>query len=60
MGTPPFTGVHGVRIGIHFNRNAYMHEPTTIGIYEEEVPKLVYTIFWCKPVTADILFHQRI
>ncbi len=41
---------HGVRIGSHFYKNAYMHEQTTIGIHEEEVPKLVYTLFWCKPV----------
>ena len=31
----------GVRIGSHFNKYAYMHEQTTIGIHEEEVPKLV-------------------
>ena len=28
----------------------YMHENTTIGIHKQEVPKLVYTLFWCKPV----------
>ena len=28
----------------------FMHEQTTIGIHEEEVPKLVYTLFWCRPV----------
>ncbi len=27
-----------------------MHEQTTIGIHEEEVPKLVYTLFLCNPV----------
>ncbi len=27
-----------------------MHEQTTIGIHEEEVPKLVNTLFCCKPV----------
>ena len=27
-----------------------MHEQTTKGIHEEEVPKLMYTISWCKPV----------
>ncbi len=43
-------GFDGVHIGSHFNKNAYMHEQTTIGIHEEEVPKLVYTHFWCKPV----------
>ncbi len=49
MRTPPFTGV---RIGSHLNRNAFMHEHTTIGIHDEEVhvPKLVYTLFCCKPV----------
>ncbi len=47
MRTPPFTGV---RIGSPINRNAFMHEQTTIGIHEEEVPKLVYAHFWCKPV----------
>ena len=40
----------GVRIGSHFHKNAYMHEKTTIGIHREKVPKLVYTLFWCKPV----------
>ncbi len=50
MHTPPFTGV---RIGSHLNRNTFMHEQTTIGIHEEEVPKLVYTLFWCKPVKMD-------
>ncbi len=27
-----------------------MHEQTTIGIYEEEESKLLYTLFRCKPV----------
>ncbi len=27
-----------------------MHEQTTIDIHEEEVPKLLYTLFCCKPV----------
>ena len=49
MRTPPFTGV---RIGSHLNRNAFMHEQTTIGIHEKEVPKLVYTLFCCKPVIS--------
>ncbi len=40
----------GVRIGCDFHKNAYMHEQTTIGIHKEEVPKLVYTLFCCKPV----------
>ena len=40
--TPPFIGV---RIGSHLNTNAFMHDKqTTIGIHEEEVPKLVYTL----------------
>ena len=30
----------GVRIGSHFHKNAYMHWQTTIGIHEEEGPKL--------------------
>ncbi len=41
MRTPHFTGVC---IGSHLNRNA------TIGIHGEEVPKLVYSLFRCKPV----------
>ncbi len=48
--TPPFTGVS---IGSHLNRNAFMHKQTTIAIHEEEVPKLVYTLFCCKPVQCD-------
>ena len=40
----------GVRIGSNFHKNAYMHEQTTIGIHEEEVSKLVYTLFFCKAV----------
>ena len=32
-----------------------MHEQTTIGIHEQEVPKLMYTSLWCKPV--ECLFH---
>ena len=35
------------------NTNAYMHEQTTIGIHEEEVPKLVY---WCTPFSAVSLY----
>ncbi len=31
------------------NLNAYKHVQTTTGIYEEEVPILVYTLCWCKP-----------
>ena len=27
-----------------------MHEHAPKGIHEEEVPKLLYTLFWCKPV----------
>ncbi len=27
-----------------------MHEQIAIGIPEQEVPKLVYTLFWRKPV----------
>ncbi len=34
----------------HLNRNAFMHEQTTIDIHEEEVPKLVYPLWWGKPV----------
>ena len=49
MYTPPFTGV---RIGYHLNRNAFMHGQTTIGIHEEEVPKLVYR--------KKLLFYQKI
>ncbi len=30
-----------------------MHEQTTIGVHEEEVAKLVYTLFCCKPVMKD-------
>ena len=34
---------------------ACMHfEQTTIAIHEEEVPKLVYTLFWCKPVYMSL------
>ena len=40
----------GVRIGSHFHKDAYMNEQTTISIHKEIVPKLVYTIFCCKPV----------
>ncbi len=29
-----------------------------IGIHEEEVPKLMYTLFWCKPVINVITFVQ--
>ena len=47
MRTPPFTGVC---IGSHLNRNTFVIEHTTIGIHEEEVPKLVYNLFCCKPV----------
>ena len=34
--------------------DAYMHEQTTIGIHKEEVPKLVYTLFCCKPVYRSL------
>ncbi len=34
---------------IYLYRNAFMHEETTTSIHEEEVPKLMYTLFWCKP-----------
>ncbi len=47
MRTPPFTGV---RLGSDLNKNAYMHEQITIGFHEEEVSKLMYTLFCCKPV----------
>ncbi len=47
MYTPPFTGV---RTGSHLNRNAFLLEQTTICIHEAEVPKLVYNLFWCRPV----------
>ncbi len=53
MRTPRCDGVH---IGSHFHKNVYMHELTTIGIHKEEVPKLVYTIFWCKPMKHVIVF----
>ena len=43
-----------VRIGPHFHKNAYMHKQTTIGIHKEDVPKLVYTLFCCKPVEEAI------
>ncbi len=33
-------------------KNAYMHEQTTIGIHEEEVPRLVYTLFWGHNMTS--------
>ncbi len=56
MCTPPFTGV---RIGSHLNRNVFMHEQTTIGIHEEEVPKLVYILFWCKPVKNALIIIIR-
>ena len=35
-----------------------MHELTTIGIHEEEVPKLVDTLFWCKPVVQGQEFKM--
>ncbi len=56
MRTPKCDGVH---IGSHFHKNAYMHELTTIGIHKEEVPKLVYTLFWCKPVVYIMVYTQH-
>ncbi len=44
-------------------KNAYMHEQTTIGIHEEEEPKLVYTLFCCKPVECtfkDVLHRHTL
>ncbi len=32
-----------VHIGSHFHKTAYMHQQTTIGIHEEQVPKLMST-----------------
>ncbi len=47
MGTPPATGVHGVRIGVHFNTNEYMHEQTTIG-FGVHISNRKY-LNWCTP-----------
>ncbi len=35
------------------NRNAFMHDQITKGNHEE-VPKLVYTLLWCKPVVRPV------
>ncbi len=47
---------------MHFNKNAFIHEQTTTGIliiHKEEVPKLVYTLFWCKAVEHDVRIWVR-
>ncbi len=51
MPTPPFISV---RIGSHLNGNAFMYKLTTKDFHVEEVPKLVYTLFWCKPVLPPL------
>ena len=52
MRTPPMTVVH---IGSHLiEMHLCIHQQTTIDIHEDRVPKLVYTLFWCKPVNPLI------
>ncbi len=47
MRTPMNGGVH---IGSHFNKNACMHEQTTMGTHGKEVPELMYTLCRCRPL----------
>ncbi len=53
MRIPTSTSV--IRIYAHLDRNAYMREQATIGFgiaLGEEVPKLVYAFWMCKPVVS--------
>ena len=51
MRTPPFTGV---RIGSHFNKNAYMHEQTTIEFNVRIADRK--NLNWCTPCSAVSLW----